>query len=50
MRLSALRYGPEGAQDLTQGFFLGLLYCPVLARIDALKGKLRSLSEWHLNP
>jgi RNA polymerase sigma-70 factor (ECF subfamily) len=43
-------YGPDDAQDLTQGFFLRLLDRRALARVDPLKGKFRSLSEWRLNP
>jgi len=31
-------YGPEEAQDLTQGFFLHLLEHKTLARADPLKG------------
>lgn len=35
-------YGPDEAQDLTQGFFLHLLQNRALARISPLKGKFRS--------
>jgi RNA polymerase sigma factor (sigma-70 family) len=35
-------YGPEEAQDLTQGFFLHLLEHKTLGRADPLKGKFRS--------
>jgi RNA polymerase sigma factor (sigma-70 family) len=35
-------YGPEDAQDLTQGFFLDLLERKGLVRVDPLKGRFRS--------
>jgi RNA polymerase sigma factor (sigma-70 family) len=35
-------YGPDDAQDLTQGFFLHLLEHRALGRVDPLKGKFRS--------
>jgi RNA polymerase sigma factor (sigma-70 family) len=35
-------YGPEEAQDLTQGFFLHLLEHRALRHVDPLKGKFRS--------
>ena len=35
-------YGPEEAQDLTQGFFLHLLEHRALGHVDPLKGKFRS--------
>jgi RNA polymerase sigma factor (sigma-70 family) len=35
-------YGPEDAQDMTQGFFLDLLERNGLVRVDPLKGKFRS--------
>jgi DNA-directed RNA polymerase specialized sigma24 family protein len=35
-------YGPEEAQDLTQGFFLHLLSRRALSHVDPLKGKFRS--------
>jgi len=35
-------YGPEDAQDLTQGFFLDLLERKGLVQVDPLKGKFRS--------
>ena len=35
-------YGPDDAQDLTQGFFLHLFECKALAQVDPLKGRFRS--------
>jgi DNA-directed RNA polymerase specialized sigma24 family protein len=35
-------YGPEEAQDLTQGFFLHVLSRRALSHVDPLKGKFRS--------
>jgi RNA polymerase sigma-70 factor (ECF subfamily) len=37
-----LGYAPMDAQDLTQGFFEGLLERPFLGRADAAKGRFRS--------
>jgi RNA polymerase sigma-70 factor (ECF subfamily) len=35
-------YSPEDTQDLVQGFFLHLIECKTLSRVDRSKGKFRS--------